>query len=365
MRRVLILFLAVAVGIGLATYYVPHDAASVGSASVTRRSLATDLGAIAGSGDYQCFLSEQDSLNAGRPVTVPILGEGSAAGSDGVYATTFADGWLGQMVQAEVTGQLVARHGLAVTPGGLAIGRAVLERRITDVLDTYARGTGSAPSCGGTGAAVLGSMPAGFAAEQVRAQTDQSLLAASAAGGGLSDGALSAFFVAHRSEFDRVCLSLIEVTSQATAQHLRQVIAGGTPFAQVARTSSVDSTTASAGGVAGCGVVAGTTLLAPVEHLAIGQVSAPVAYNSAFLLVQVTSRTPATLSSVHQVVQTVMLLAGQSQVTREIKAALQAAHVSIDPRFGQVKAGTSTILPPTNPPAGILLAPPSGPAGAG
>ena len=341
---------------GLAALFVPGPAATVDGSSVSRTALNGNLTAIRSSTDYRCYLSERESLNAGRAVSVQLQGAPATAAT-GVYATTFVDGWLGQMVQAQVTANLVARDGIEVTPGDLTVGRSVLERRISAVLTTYAQDAGSTTGCGGSGTAVLASVPASFAAEQVRAQTDQSLLDAKAAGGGLTGLAITHYFDAHRADFDKVCLSVIVVPTKKKATTLATAIEGGASFTQEAKANSIDSTTAANGGVAGCGVLAGTSLLEPLADLSIGTVSAPIAYNGSYLLAEVTSRSPTSFSTVQGTVMTVLLLAGQAKADAQITAAIRRAHVGVDPRFGTLKPGTALVAPPSSPsPASLLTA---------
>ena len=354
MKRILLLILAVAACVGLAAYFVPSDAASVNGSPVSRQSLDRDLSAIASSSDFQCYLSQRQSLTDNRVVNVQVEGASQTANATNVYATSFVDGWLSQMVQAKVAADLVARQGVTVTANDLGLARTVLERRITDVLDAYAQSTGTPPGCGGSGAAVLGSVPASFAAEQVRAQADQSILAARAVGAGLATSQIQGYFAAHESEFDRVCLSVVVVRTKPAAALLELAIKGGTPFAQVAKSSSITSSTGSNGGAAGCAVLAGTSLFTPLEHLGLNQVSSPISYNGVYLLVEVTSRTPATFAAVRRTVTTAMLLAGQPRAEAQLTAALRAADIRVDPRFGTVKA-LAAIHPPVNPPLTALL----------
>ena len=322
MKRIILLLLAVAACVGLAAYFVPSDAANVNGSSVSRRSLDRDLSAIASSGDFQCYLSQRQSLTDNRVVNLQVEGASQTASATSVYATSFVDGWLSQMVQAKVAADLVDRRGVTVTAGDLALARTVLERRITDVLDTYAQSTGTSPGCGGSGAAVLSSVPASFAAEQVRGQADQSILAARAVGAGLSTSQVQGYFAAHQSEFDRVCLSVVVVRTKAAAVLLQLAIKGGTPFAQVAKSSSITSTTGANGGAAGCTVLAGTSLSKPLQHLGLNQVSTPIPYNGVYLLAEVTSRTPSTFAAVRRTVTTVMLLAGQPRAEAQPAAHL-------------------------------------------
>lgn len=355
MKRLLLLFLGVAAAVGLAAYFVPATAATVGGATVSRRSLDRDLSAIAGSVDFQCYLSEEASLSAGQPTAVRVEGVSASSSTTGIYATPFVDNWLSRMVATQAAVQVLARHGVTVSAGDLNVGKSVLERRITAVLTTYARDAGTTPGCGGSGKAVLASVPSAFAAEQVRAQTEQALLEARAVGAGIEGGQVATYFAAHRGEFDKVCLSVIVTSTKQKAVTVDKAIKGGASFAQEAKTNSIDSTTAANGGTAGCGVLAGTSLLQPLAQLPLHKVSTPIAYNGSYLVAEVTSRTPVSFTTVASTVLTVLLLAGQSKADAQVAKVVQSGGVTVDARFGHVKAGSSVVVPPSHPPLSSLL----------
>ncbi len=357
MKRLVVLLVAVAGVVALAGRFLPSNAASVAGSPISRQSLDSDLSAIAGSPDYTCFLSEERRIS-GRP-PLPFLGAGTASANGGVYDARFVDNWLGSMITNRVVAHIVARNGLRVTPGDLAVARSVLSRRITTVLDSEARSLGAAaPGCGGNGTAVLGSLPAWFVAEQVRAEADQAILDARAAHAGLTPAQISSYFELHRRTFAKDCISIIVLRTRAEAQVAEAALASGVPFAREAAAASATRQTAATGGVAGCGLLAGTFLARPVSAMAVGKVSGPVAGNGVFWVVQLTGRSTQSLAAVRAAVVTAVLRAGQARAGREIARAIASSSLTVDPRYGTPAAHRVTLVqPPASPPPGALLSP--------
>jgi len=138
MPRLLALLVAVAGVAVLAGIFVPSQAASVGSGGASRQTLDSDLSAIAQSPNDTCFLSEERELDGERPLG--LLGAGTPSPLGGVYDVTFVDDWLGSMITERPAEEIAQRRDLVVTAADMVTARAVLERRISRVLSTYARG---------------------------------------------------------------------------------------------------------------------------------------------------------------------------------------------------------------------------------
>jgi hypothetical protein len=355
MKRLVALFVAVAVAVVLAGLFVPSPAATVGGSSISRQSLDSDLSAIAGSADYTCFLSEERQL--AQRGQLPFLGAGTASVRGGVYDTTFVDDWLGSMITNRVEAQVAAGRGLRLTADDVSVAESILSRRITGVLGQYARDVGSeVPGCGGTGRAVLSSLPRWFVTEQSRAEADQLVLAARAAGAGLGGAAVAAYFRAHRTAFDRDCLSVIVLKTLPTAARVERALAGGSTFAAEAASASETPSSAAHGGVVGCGVLAGSFLSSSVAALRIGTPSEPLNGEGAYWIVEVTSRKAVPLSSVRSTVITAIVDAGQARADAELTASLEKTAVTVDPRYGAVSARHVTlVLPPAVPPVTALV----------
>lgn len=357
MRRVAALLVVLAVGLVLAGLFLPSPAATVGAAAISRQSLDSDLSAIASSSDYTCFLAEERQLSGSG--ALPFLGAGTASAKGGVYDVTFVDNWLDSMITDRVAAQVVHQRGIDVTSGAVAVGKSVLSRRISEVLTQFASDSGSSvPGCGGSGAAVLSSLPAWFVQEQSRNEAYQALLDARAAGAGLSPSAVVGYYRSHRATYATDCLSVIVVKTRATATKVETALAGGASFAQEAAAESLTKTSAARGGVAGCGQLAGSFLSSAVSRLQVGQTSAPFGGEGVFWVVQLTKRTASSYASVRSLVVTSMVDAGQPRADTELTAALKRTPVTVDPRYGTSSLRRVTLLrPPASPAPATLLSP--------
>jgi hypothetical protein len=357
MKRLAALLVVVAVGVVLAGLFLPSPAATVGGSAISRQSLDSDLSAIASSPDYTCFLGEERQLS-GRG-TLPFLGAGTASTKGGVYDTTFVDDWLDSMITDRVAAEVVQRRGIQVTASDVSVGHAVLGRRISEVLDQFASDTGGAAAgCGGSGSAVLASLPSWFVTEQSRNEADQAVLDARAAGTGLSSGAVDGYFQSHRTTFARDCLDVIVVKSRKTAEAVEAALAGGATFAHEASAESLTQSSAARGGAAGCGVLAGSFFSPAVSKLRVGQTSAPLSGEGAYWVVQLTSRTPPSFSSVRTTVVTSIIDAGQQRANTQLTSALRRSSITVDPRYGSAASRKVTLVaPPTSPPVATVLSP--------
>jgi hypothetical protein len=276
-----------------------------------------------------------------------------------VYDATFVDGWLDSMITDEVVAGMVARRGLRVTSSDASIARGVLVRRITDVLDTYAQDTGlPSPSCGGSGQAVLRSLPGWFVAEQTRAEAAQALLDAQAAGSGLSASAIVAYFARHRSDFAKDCLDVVVVATPSEAKAVESALSSGASFATVAQVASLTRTSAAHGGSVGCGSLAGTFLGGAVGKLEVGQVAPPVRGGGYYWVTKLVSRTAVSLRAARAEVVTALLLAGQGRADAELTAALESSRLGVDPRYGTVSPRSVTLVlaAPSPPPSAEISA---------
>jgi hypothetical protein len=360
MKRLLVLLVAVAAAVVLAGVFLPSNAATVGTTSISRQSLDSDLSVISRSSEYSCFLAEERQLAGDK--AAPLHGAGTTAATGaatvgGIYGTTFTDDWLDSMITNKVTASVVARDGLRVPSSDVALGRSILSRRITEVLDEYAQDSESQEAgCGGSGAAVLGSLPGWFVADQAVAEGDQAVLDARAAGTGLGGSALARYYAAHGASFDRYCVSVIVVKTETAATGAQKALAGGESFADEAASASITGDSAADGGQAGCGLIVGTFLASELASAPLDTVTAPFSGEGVWWLAMVTQRTAEPLSTVRGTVVTAIIEAGQTRADAQVSAALKATGLSVDPRYGEMSAKKVTLIaPPPVPPTSALL----------
>lgn len=338
-------------------FSVPSQAASVNGVALSQSTLDAQLATIADDAAFSCYLEASVVVRSGDLANLPSIG-GAAAGT---FSTSFVDFWLSQQVDDLLIEGLAARQHLAIDQRALRAGRADLTRSIDAVLGDAAASSGQGVLCAPSGAAVVATLPSSVLSTLVRAQAAADLVLSHAAGYGLGRGQLARYFVRHEAQFRTICLSAIQVPTEAAAVAVRTAIESGEPFAAAARADSTDPTSAAAGGALGCyGADDGAypTVAADVKGLAVGQVSQPVANNGSYLLLLVTGVQPASFDAVVPAVRQAVLSAGSARASTELRLFTEHASVSIDPRYGHwsSKSGIG-IAPPATPRSADLLDP--------
>lgn len=358
MKRFLFLLVLLAAGVIVAALEVPSPAASVNGTDISRQTVNNELTAVTASPNYECYVAASLAVASQGQARVQIGGVGANGSFNGTYDVNFADYTVEQLIDEQLIHQLFEARGLSLSPADMAVGRTVLSQRINTVLTDYAQAQGiPVPPCGGSAQAVLSSVPAWFQSQEITSQAEQAVLEAHAVGSSLSDAAAARYFAAHPAEFDTVCVSDIAVNTQAQAAFIRDAIINGASFADQAKAASIDSSTKDQGGAAGC-APAVRFQLSQLADLGVGQVTQPISYNGAYLLLTVTSRTPSTFAATKGLVRATILAAGAAKVQAQLTALLRHSTVTADPRYGRVvnRAG-SLLIPPPSPPNTSLIAP--------
>lgn len=337
---------------------VPATAVTVDGSSISQATLNQDLATIRNNDAFGCYLDASVEVRSAGEASLPALGGQSSSGS---YSTTFVDFWLSQVINNLLIEHLATSQHLALDATALTAGRADLANSIEATLAETAAESGQSEVCAPSGQAIVSTLPSSFVDELVRAQASGDLVLARAAGYGLGTAELERYFDAHPGSFRTICLSAIEVATSASASTIRQAIEAGEPFAAAAKADSTDTTSAANGGALGCYSAnegAYSTVAADVKGLAVGQISQPVADNSAYLLLEVTSYEPAAFGAVQSAVRQAILGVGSAKASKELSSLTKSAQVSVDPRYGRW-AGASGIgiEPPKAPVAADLLNP--------
>jgi hypothetical protein len=354
-KRLIVLLIVLAGGLAAAAFAVPSNAATVNGASISQNEVNSDLTAIAHSADYQCFLNAEQLVGSGGQSGLPsIEGVGQPTGSDAhpTATTSFASTYLDTLVGHQLVLELAAKDHLHLSPADLRTAHTQLLVQMTGILREVA-GSAYACSTGATAPGVLKTMPAAFVNRTDRFDAAVSVLEDHEAGFGSSTAELERYFTAHRSTFDKTCFTLAEYATQTAAEAAAAQVTAGTPFAQVAAQ-------ASGGGPQPCVTLYDLTASLPagdLQNLPLATVSSPIAYNSEYLLIEITSRTSASFATVTSAVQDAVESAGADKTRAAINAAEKSAVISVDGRYGEWTPAKAQILPPTSPlPADILNA---------
>jgi hypothetical protein len=351
-----------------AAFAVPTNAAVVNGSAITQASLNSDVHAIAGSAEYQCYLNAEDYLasngsdQAGLP-PVTGAGQGQNGGDNPTATTAFVAKYLDTVIGHELVEQLAAKHGVTTDSSQLTDARSSLTNQITSVMQQVAQtAQGQNPkfSCGATrpltGEEVLGSLPSWFVDEQVQFVATASALQEDLAGVGSSEAKLQAYYEKHRSQFDTVCFNAAAYTDEASAKDVEVAVALGTPFAQATSSATQSGTIPCTELVAVAGELG--TSISTLNGLAVGQASAPINVNGNYVVLELSKRTPTPYATAKPIVSQAVQEVGARATQTAITAAERRASVSVDPRYGTwVPASASVFTPFTPEKSDVLNAP--------
>jgi parvulin-like peptidyl-prolyl isomerase len=157
------------------------------------------------------------------------------------------------------------------------------------------------------------------------------------------------YYNTHPDDFTKLCISLIAVTDQATADTVIAQARGGADFAALARQVSVDAQTKDGGGDLGCRLPSdfNPTVAKLLQAGKTGQVLDPIPGNGGISIVKITNRQLAPLDEVRkQAEELATANSGQAFGTwlRQVRV---DAKVTVDPRYGTFDPTTFRIKPPT------------------
>jgi hypothetical protein len=306
--------LALSLVLGACDAQLTPYAARVGTATIPASTLNASLRAIADDAGYRCeVLGGSSNTNA-----LAIEGTGGST-----FAAPFAAEVLTELIQYAAARDEVERLGLA--EGAFARQLAVTQ------LQTAFTPSSSDSGCTATGSQVFAGFSSTYKSLVTQYQLDDDVLSAHLAGLSLTRAGVAAYEKTHRSESSLSCTSVIEVASKATAVTAKDRIAAGASFASVAKSESTDSSGKS-GGAIGCLFPSEFTspLNTDIADLPVGQVSAPVQFESSYLLLLVTSRPLASVSDAAGEI----FDAEQAKVSSLLSKTTSGGLVTIDPAYG-------------------------------
>jgi hypothetical protein len=373
MKRFLVLLVVLAGGVAWAAFSIPSNAATVNGTSISQADLNSDVSAIANSAYYQCYLNSEEYISSeGSEEAPPVVGAGTGqyAGDHPTATSAFVASYLETDIGHELALQLAAERHVSVTPAALATGRADLTGQISqvmsEILETQ-QGQNVTYSCSLTGQAITGkqvldTMPASFVDQQVQFVAEVTALEEDLAGVGSSPADLQNYFDAHGAKFDTVCISAAVYPSESAAQAAAASVDFGTSFSTL-----VSGTASSGGGAQGCHPLPEWESSLPSDaglgSLANGAVSAPISINNMYVLLQITSRTPATYSNVKSDVANVVQEAGATATQKALAADERRSSVTVNPQYGVwVPVSASVLTPFTPAPSDVLNAAANEPA---
>ena len=357
-----VLALLIASGALVSACNVGPPAATANGTDISTASLNNQLRTLESTQYGGCLLQLEN----------PQLSATSAqgAGGPGTYTTAFAGAVLESQVGQLLAEQFAMSKGITVSSSDLATAKtdfqSTLDGEISAAVQQATVG-GSTSFCESpTGASfsgkeLLANLPPSVTQAQIRNQAfDEKLLAD---GADLSNTAIFGYYAANKDEFTADCVSQIVTKSQAAADQVVAQINGGASFADVAKSSSIDASTAASGGALGCSYTqAGVEQALQQQTVPVGRpiASGENSGTGEWFVYEVTSQSLEPLSAARPVVRRELLqgTANVDRVSREIIAFAHRSDVSVNPQYGTWNH--LNVVPPVAPPPQFLLSAVSG-----
>jgi hypothetical protein len=349
-KRFLLLLALVAGGLAAASLSVPSNAAVVNGQAISQGQLNSDVSAIVNSPAYRCYLNAQVAAQSQAQATPPIAfdGAGYQVGdtTHSTAAATFVTGQLDSEIEAQIVSQIADQHHVRPTAADLRTTQNQFDQAFNT---TVSQSTGSC----GTSPNPVSTVANELIQENVRLYATVAALERKLSGIGSSNADLTKFFQQNRSIFDQVCYSVATFSSVQDAQAARAAIYEGATFQSIAAQTS-------AKGPQGCEILYNVVTLLPgtanVQGLALNTPSNPIAVGpNEVVLLEITARSPNHFSTVKSTVQKAVGTVQSNQVGSVINAALQQAHILVNPRYGTWKPTQARVVAPLSPGATSVL----------
>ena len=352
MKLVLGLVALLAFGVATTGCDVSPPAATVDGATITQSQLDAQLSDVVQNQFTGCVLELQ-----GTDLPSSLHGAGGST-----VSSQLASYELSTMILEQLITQDLARLHRSVSTSDVSAARTDLEAQLDSSIESSS--SSGSPTCAAdlNGGELLERLPAGFSSQQVRYLADEEQLAVAVTHLDLSASAIEHYYFVHASQFAEVCLSDIEVASQAQAQSISSTISSGaSTFAAEARQNSLDTSTAQNGGAIPCvpsSEVQNATILSAIASLSSGQVSQPVQVSTssggtAWLLLELTGRPELPLTEVAPQIRLTLLSGKDTGLSREFDRITTRARVTVDPQYGSW-SHLHGVEPPVPPPAKYL-----------
>jgi hypothetical protein len=358
-KRLIVLLIVMAGGLAAAAFVVPTNAASVNGVSIGQQQVDSDLNAIAGSAHYQCFLNAEQAVATDGESSLSVSGTVpiGEAGSHPTVTAAFAANYVNTAIAHQVVFSLAEARHLSVTTGALVAARQELTSQTNGILSEV---TGSKFACtSGSGALtakeVLASMPSSFVDANVRFDATVNVLEDDLAGVGSTEADFQRYYANHAADFDKACFTVGAYSSESEAEAAVAQVTSGTPFSTVVASASGGQSSGK------CYILSAVAASLPagsnLETLPLDTVSSPIADGSSYILVEITARTPTSYAAARSAVENAVQDAGATKASTTIEAAEKNADITVDRRYGQWKATSAEVLPPSSPAAVEVLNP--------
>lgn len=312
--RPFLAFVAAAVVVALVllaggTYATANDwAATVDGQEISERQFLRELRQLRSNRSFVELASQ----------SLPLLGA-----HEGAVPAQLSAGWLTQRIRQAVVDAELERRGIEVTDEQLAEARNVTAQQ-------------------------FGGDPATFEAfdewfrERLVRRTGRFLALIDDIAGETTEAELREEYEADPAAFTEACASHVLLQSREAAREVRNRIAEGASFEDVARERSQDPQSAQQGGDLGCNR-RGTFRLPALEEalfsLPVGEVSQPVETQAGFHVLRVRSRERLSFEEARPEIEQQLQSQGQQEFTTFLRDALERLDVEVNPKYGSFEVG--------------------------
>lgn len=308
-------------------------AAKVNGTSIPTKELVDELNAINANPDFIRSLEAGSPNSSGAATSTGLTVVGSTPG-------TFDAAFVSQVLLRQIDYALIHAE---VTRRQLALTDAC---RLTASNDAKLNlGQGNAD----TGQTLFEKFPKAYQDLLIQRTGDVIVLEAALSGqdcGSAVDA--EGYYNAHQADFTKLCISLIAVNDQATADSVVAQARAGTDFAALATQFSVDPTSQAAGGAVGCRLPSefNPTIAQLLQAAKTGDVLDPIPASTGFSIVKVTDRQLASLDEVRSQAEELATSSQGQAFGNWLRDARAHATVVVDARYGTFDPATFSISPP-------------------
>jgi hypothetical protein len=325
-RRLVVFFVVAVLGAGFFGLSGLSSGIAVNGTTVSASTFRSELAAIGSNADLQCYLT---ALSSGT------FSQGAGADS---FAASGVAAWSSLRVEGMAIEQYVAQH-LHYTPSAqdLAQAKASLEAELTTAASSKQY------TCPGSSAQALASMPAEMRDQQILAQAASvRLLSTINSAIPVTYASLKAYYTAHRSDYDTLCVSAA-IVNPANVAAFDADLAKGASVVALVKKYSLDRQSAAQGGAFGCYGPSSkgyATVRSDVGTTALNIFNATpqsvTLNNSTYaLFVAVTKRSTTAFAQAEAIVYSDVQNLNASAASNVRTYILYRAAVSVDPAFGR------------------------------
>lgn len=304
-------------------------AAEVGGVSISSSELHQTLAAATSDAGFRCVISEG--------------GTEKTSGAGDSYSAAFAAQMLTTLVEQQALDARLRAEHIVTTKFAKTAASA-------ELAEAFAPGGQNDQSCTLQGAIVLAQLPASVRQRLIDLQAGEDVLASRAEGVPFTAAGIAKWAAANPAQATLSCVELAAFTSPTSAASFEKAVKAGGDFATSAT---------AAGTQPDSGCVQATTLpsaiASAVAALSPSGLTAPIAYQGEYLVLQLTSRRVATGAEAAQL----LLNTASAKISAIVHSTLAAAKVTVDPAYGTWAKVQTTyeVVPPHGPPASALFNP--------